>query len=86
MATLKKTLCLTLMTLALPLAAKLVTDFVNTARAQVGTTVRYDSTYYTLDYPNGGGWGLHGCGDTRLRASHNMDLQKLVHEDMQHGF
>jgi len=66
------------------------TNFVNAARTQIGKTVRYDSTYYTLSYPNGdvpvdGGV----CTDVvvrALRVSHNMDLQKLVHDDMQQAF
>jgi hypothetical protein len=66
------------------------TDFVNAARSQIGKTVRYDPTYYTLSYPNGdipveGGV----CTDVvirALRASHQMDLQQLVHNDMQRAF
>lgn len=65
-------------------------DFVNAARSQIGKTVRYDPTYYTLSYPNGdvpvdGGV----CTDVvvrALRSSHKMDLQKLVHDDMQRAF
>jgi uncharacterized protein YijF (DUF1287 family) len=68
-------------------AAEPLADFVNAARSQIGKTARYDPTYYTLSYPNGD-IPLEGgvCTDVvirALRASHNMDLQKLVHEDMQ---
>ncbi len=57
-----------------------LTGFVNAARSQIGTTVRYDPTYLTLSYPNGdvpidGGV----CTDVvirALRSSLNMDLQR----------
>ena len=65
-------------------------SLVQSAREQIGKTVRYDPAYYTLSYPNGdvpidGGV----CTDVvirALRSSYNMDLQKLVHEDMQKNF
>lgn len=65
-------------------------NFVNAARTQIGKTVRYDPTYYTLGYPNGD-IPIEGgvCTDVvirALRSSHKMDLQKLLHEDMQHAF
>jgi uncharacterized protein len=67
-----------------------LSDFVNAARTQIGRTVRYDPTYYTLGYPNGD-IAIEGgvCTDVvirALRSSHNMDLQKLVHDDMQQAF
>jgi len=59
---------------------------VNAARAQIGTTVSYDPTYRTLKYPNGDVPIEAGvCTDVvirALRSSLNLDLQKLVHEDM----
>jgi uncharacterized protein YijF (DUF1287 family) len=83
--------CVFLLAIALPVfAAESSVDFVTAARTQIGKTVRYDPTYYTLGYPNGD-VPLEGgvCTDVvvrALRASHHMDLQKLVHEDMQHAF
>jgi uncharacterized protein YijF (DUF1287 family) len=78
------------LTLIKMVAAEPLADFVNAARSQIGKTVRYDPTYYTLSYPNGD-IPLEGgvCTDVvirALRASHKMDLQKLVHEDMQKAF
>jgi uncharacterized protein YijF (DUF1287 family) len=71
-------------------AAEPLASFVNAARSQIGKTLRYDPAYYTLSYPNGD-IPLEGgvCTDVvirALRASHNMDLQKLVHDDMQKAF
>jgi uncharacterized protein YijF (DUF1287 family) len=65
-------------------------SFVDAARSQVGITVRYDPNYYTLGYPDGD-IPMEGgvCTDVvirALRSSYNMDLQKLVHEDMQRAF
>lgn len=60
------------------------------ARAQIGQTVRYDPSYRALDYPNGDVPIETGvCTDVvvrALRTSVGMDLQKLVHEDMQRNF
>jgi uncharacterized protein len=65
-------------------------DFVSAARSQIGKTVRYDPAYYTLSYPNGDLPIEAGvCTDVvirALRSSMNMDLQKLVHDDMQRAF
>ncbi|MDD1608196.1 MAG: DUF1287 domain-containing protein [Methylococcaceae bacterium] len=71
-------------------AAEPLASFVNAARTQIGKTVRYDPTYYTLSYPNGD-MPIEGgvCTDVvvrALRSSLNMDLQKLVHDDMQRAF
>ena len=67
-----------------------IDNFVNAARAQIGTTVSYDPTYRTLKYPNGDVPIESGvCTDVLIRAlrsSLNLDLQKLVHEDMQAHF
>jgi uncharacterized protein len=65
-------------------------SLVESARSQVGKTVRYDPNYYTLSYPDGD-VPLDGgvCTDVvirALRSSYNMDLQKLVHEDMTKAF
>jgi len=56
------------------------------ARSQVGTTLYYDSKYYSLTYPNGDLPKDRGvCTDVVIRAFRNLglDLQVLVHEDMQ---
>lgn len=63
---------------------------VNAARSQVGKTLRYDGSYQTLDYPNGDVPLESGvCTDVVIRALRsglNLDLQKLVHEDMKANF
>lgn len=63
---------------------------VEAARDQIGKTVRYDPAYRALSYPNGDVPIEAGvCTDVvvrALRASVNMDLQKLVHEDMKANF
>lgn len=51
--------------------------------------VIYDSSYFSIDYPNGDvpkGKGV--CTDVIIRAYRKMeiDLQKLVHEDMKANF
>ena len=66
------------------------TDFVEVARTQIGKTVLYDSSYQVLDYPNGDLPMDRGvCTDVIIRATRstfNLDLQKLVHEDMKMNF
>jgi uncharacterized protein YijF (DUF1287 family) len=65
-------------------------DLVDAARNQIGRTVSYDPRYQVLGYPNGDipiGRGV--CSDVvirAMRASLHLDLQKLVHEDMQSNF
>ncbi len=60
------------------------------ARGQVGKTLVYDPAYRSLSYPGGDipvGKGV--CTDVVIRAlrnAGNMDLQKLVHEDMKAHF
>jgi uncharacterized protein YijF (DUF1287 family) len=65
-------------------------DFVRSAREQIGRTVLYDSAYRTLEYPNGDLPIESGvCTDVVIRAmrsAYEMDLQKLVHEDMKGNF
>lgn len=60
------------------------------ARMQIGTTVRYDSSYQRLNYPNGDVPPDRGvCTDVLIRAlrsAHGLDLQRLVHEDMSRHF
>jgi len=63
---------------------------VTAARTQIGKTRGYDPAYRVLKYPNGDVPIEAGvCTDVvirALRASLGMDLQKLVHEDMQSHF
>jgi uncharacterized protein YijF (DUF1287 family) len=59
------------------------------ARAQVGVTTHYDSTYARLDYPGGDVPMARGvCADVVVRAFRRVgiDLQVLVHEDMRAHF
>ena len=66
------------------------TDLAAAARKQVGVTVGYDSAYRKLAYPNGDVPRESGvCTDVIIRAlrdARNIDLQKLVHEDMKSSF
>jgi len=70
--------------------AKAVSPIVKAARSQVGKTVMYDPAYVGLKYPGGDVPIEKGvCTDVVIRAlrdSLNMDLQKLVHEDMKTSF
>ena len=63
---------------------------VSAARAQVGRTTIYDPSYVRLDYPGGDVPIDRGvCTDVVVRALRDaldMDLQKLVHEDMKAAF
>ena len=60
------------------------------AREQLGKTVTYDPAYQVLSYPNGDVPIETGvCADVvvrALRTSLRLDLQKLVHEDMERNF
>jgi hypothetical protein len=75
----------------LPLGAdSLDRKIVTAARSQVGLTVNYDPAYRSLDYPGGDIEIESGvCTDVVIRAlrqAAGIDLQKLVHEDMQSHF
>ncbi|MDX1652452.1 MAG: DUF1287 domain-containing protein [Brumimicrobium sp.] len=51
--------------------------------------VKYDPTYYSIDYPNGDVPADRGvCTDVVIRAYRKVgiDLQRLVHEDMKNNF
>jgi len=65
-------------------------SFVEAGRDQIRKTVFYDSSYQVLDYPNGDLPIDRGvCSDVIIRAmrvTFNLDLQKLVHEDMKMNF
>jgi uncharacterized protein len=64
---------------------KIITD----AKAQVGKTVEYNPAYKSIAYPEGDVPFKEGvCTDVIIRAfrSLKIDLQKLVHEDMQRNW
>ena len=69
---------------------KTVPSIVAAARKQIGKTIFYDSSYTSLAYPGGDVPIEKGvCTDVvirTLRDAINMDLQKLVHEDMSIAF
>jgi uncharacterized protein YijF (DUF1287 family) len=63
---------------------------VQAARAQIGITTRYEPAYVRLDYPGGDIPREAGvCTDVVIRAYRDaldIDLQRLVHEDMRTAF
>ena len=67
-----------------------VSPIVTAARGQVGKTVIYDPSYVRLEYPGGDVPLDRGvCTDVVIRALRdalNIDLQKLLHEDMKTAF
>ena len=66
-------------------AGKLVQD----ARAQIGQTLFYDPSYERLAYPMGDVDMIKGvCTDVVVRAlrGQDIDLQRLIHEDMSANF
>ena len=67
-----------------------VNDIIVSARKQIGVTTSYDPQYFSLKYPGGDVPENTGvCTDVIIRAlrdSRQMDLQKLVHEDMKRNF
>src|SRR5688500_14368441 len=72
-----------------PAQADPASDLVQAARAQVGRTLIYDPRYEKLAYPMGDVPILRGvCADVVIRAFRglDLDLQVLVHEDMQRAF
>lgn len=76
-------------TLALPACAGPADDLVSAARAQVGVTTRYDSSYRRLAYPGGDvPLELGVCTDVVVRAYRGIgiDLQQRVHEDMRRAW
>lgn len=60
------------------------------ARKQLGVTTGYDPKYIRIPYPNGDVPRTTGvCADVIVRAARdglNLDLQRLVHEDMARDF
>jgi uncharacterized protein YijF (DUF1287 family) len=76
-------------TLCRPALADAVLELVSAARAQVGRTLIYDPRYEKLVYPMGDVPIARGvCTDVVIRAFRGLDidLQRLVHEDMQGNF
>jgi uncharacterized protein YijF (DUF1287 family) len=64
-------------------------QLVHDARSQIGVTVRYDPEYTVISYPNGDVAQSKGvCTDVVIRAmrQQGIDLQVLVHRDMQRNF
>lgn len=76
--------------IAPPVAAQDMGALVMAARAQVGVTVLYDGAYVALDYPGGDLPADRGvCTDVIIRAfraAWALDLQRVVHRDMQRAF
>lgn len=79
-----------LLALAANLAfAFLAQKFVQDARTQVGQTLLYDPSYSRLEYPMGDVDMIKGvCADVVVRAlrGQDVDLQRLIHEDMSANF
>ncbi len=73
-----------------PLEKRTVYDWVVIgARAEVTRRVTYDASYRSIDYPGGDVPPDRGaCTDVVVRAFRRagIDLQKLIHEDMQANF
>ena len=64
-------------------------QIVQSARNQIGKTLRYDPAYTKLKYPMGDVPMEKGvCTDVVIRAlrEQNIDLQELVHQDMSRNF
>lgn len=63
---------------------------VRAARSQIGVTLTYDGRYQSLVYPNGDVPLESGvCTDVVIRALRSalqLDLQKLLHDDMKANF
>jgi len=69
----------------LPAVAGPAEDIVAAARAQIGVTTRYDSSYQRIAYPGGDVPADRGvCTDVVIRAYRRIgiDLQERVHKDM----
>lgn len=65
---------------------KWVLKLISGATTQIGKTILYDPSYQKISYPNGDFSIERGvCTDVIIRAfrSIGVDLQKLIHEDMQ---
>ena len=68
---------------------RLAQQLVENATSQIGVTIRYDPEYRIMAYPNGDVPQDRGvCSDVIIRAYRKagIDLQRLVHADMQQHF
>ena len=71
------------------LAAAPLSQFLESARQQIGVTLHYDSAYSVIAYPGGDVPVERGvCTDVIIRAMRGVgiDLQREVHEDMMRAF
>ncbi len=72
------------------IADEWATTLITAAEGQIGQTVRYDGSYVRLAYPNGDiPRDVGVCTDVVIRAyrdAFNIDLQRIVHEDMKRNF
>ncbi len=62
---------------------------IKAARSQIGITLAYDSSYQSIRFPNGDVDISKGvCTDVLIRAlrKQKIDLQALIHQDMQRNF
>jgi len=83
-----------LLLLLLPLSLSVSSEsfeekLVKSAIERTKSSVRYDGSYFSIDYPNGDVPANIGvCTDVVIRSyrSLKIDLQKLVHEDMKANF
>lgn len=64
--------------------------YADAAKAQVGVTIGYDPTWTAIAYPGGDVPRTTGvCADVVIRAGRDglgLDLQQLIHEDMEKNF
>jgi len=70
-------------------ALSFANEFVKSAIERTSFSVRYDGSYYSIDYPNGDvPKNIGVCTDVVIRAYRKVgiDLQKLVHEDITRNF
>ena len=64
-------------------------DFINSVLDRTKDKVRYNGSYFVIDYPNGdipSNFGV--CTDVIIRSYRKIgvDLQKLIHEDIKNNF
>lgn len=73
-----------------PRLAERVRKLLSAAQAQVGVTTGYDGSYRRISYPGGDVPAQTGvCTDVLIRAyrrAFDIDLQRLVHEDMRRAW
>lgn len=86
-STMIKQISLAVLLTSMPLS--FANDVSDAAKSIVNRLVIYDGRYEKIDYPNGDVSPNRGvCTDVVIRAYRklNIDLQKLVHEDMKQNF